>query len=164
MGKTFKTFYKVALLIIGMLGVFFYLALEGQKERDKAKEKIDFTRIGTEQGLVQNGRKIFFGKGRCAGCHSLGRDPTTQRAPGLFAVGDRLTRDFMYESLTDPEAYIKKNFDPPEPKNYSMTMPASNRPPIGLSENEMLAVIAFLQSQGGKVTISPADLTPAKGG
>ena len=159
MSKTFEKFLKVGLVVAAVMGLFFYFALESQEE----KKKVDFSQVKTQQDLVQDGRDIFFGKGRCDGCHTLGRIPTNQRAPVLFAAGDRLTKEYMYESLTDPEIYIKMNFDPPEPKNYSMTMPAINRPPIGLNENEMLAVIAFLQSQGGKVTVSPADLAPAKG-
>jgi cbb3-type cytochrome oxidase cytochrome c subunit len=159
MSKTSEIFLKVGLVVAAMVGLFFYFALESQED----KKKVDFSQVKTQQGLVQYGRYIFFGKGRCDGCHTLGRIPTTQRAPELYEVGDRLTREFMRESLTDPEAYVKKNFDPPEPTKYSMTMPVINRPPIGLDDNEMLAVIAFLQSQGGKVTVSPADLTPAKG-
>jgi len=158
MGKICGRFYKVAFIVAAVLGIFFYIALRGKEE------KVDFSQIKTQQELVQMGRKIFFGKGRCAGCHSLGLASVVPRAPELLAVGDRLTKEFMYESLTNPEAYIKKNFDPPEPKNYPMKMPAINQPPIGLSENEMLAVIAFLQSQGGKVTVTPTDLTQVKGG
>lgn len=145
------------LIVAVVLGIFFYIAL--WKE-----EKADFSQIKTQQELVQIGRKIFFGKGRCAGCHSMGSTPAAPRAPELSAVGDRLTKEFMYESLTHPEAYIKKDFDPPEPKNYPMKMPAINQPPIGLSENEILAVIAFLQSQGGRVTVTPVDLAQVKKG
>ena len=160
MGRTAGIFLKIGLIVAVMVGVFFYYALENQEE----KKVYDFSRVNSQQDLVQDGRDIFFGKGRCSSCHTLGRVPTTHLAPELYESGDRLTKEYMYESLTEPEAYIKKNFDPPEPKKYSMIMPVINRPPIGLSENEMLAVIAFLQSQGGKVTVSPADLTPAKGG
>ena len=160
MGRTAGIFLKIGLIVAVMVGVFFYYALENQEE----KKVYDFSRVNTQQDLVQDGRDIFFGKGRCSSCHTLGRVPTTHLAPELYESGGRLTREYMYESLTEPEAYIKKNFDPPEPKKYSMIMPVINRPPIGLSENEMLAVIAFLQSLGGKVTVNPADLAPAKGG
>ncbi len=128
------------------------------------EEKVDFSQIKTQQELVQIGQKIFFGKGQCALCHSIGPTTAAPRAPELLAVGGRLTKEFLYESLTQPAAYIKKDFDPPEPKDYPARMPVINQPPIGLSENEILAVIAFLQSQGGKVTFTPADLTQAKGG
>ena len=32
--------------------------------------------------------------------------------------------------------------------------PLINKPPIGLSDQEILTVIAFLQSNGGKVTVT----------
>jgi hypothetical protein len=33
-------------------------------------------------------------------------------------------------------------------------MPVINKPPIGLSDQEILAVIAYLQSLGGKTTVT----------
>ena len=159
MSRTAGIFLKIGLIVAGMVAVFFYYALENQEE----KKVYDFSRVNTQQDLVQDGRDIFFGKGRCSGCHALGRISTTHMAPELYEAGDRMTKEHMYESLTAPAAYIRMNFDPPEPKKYSMIMPVSNKPPIGLSENEILAVIAFLQSLGGKVTVSPADLTPRGG-
>ncbi len=150
-----RSFY-VVLLVAAAMGIFSYIALRKEK-------KVDFSQIKTQQDLVQIGRKIFFGKGQCAICHSIGPTTAAPRAPELSEVGGRLTKEFMYESLTQPAAYIKKDFDPPEPKDYPAQMPVVNQLPIGLSENEILAVIAFLQSQGGKVTVIPADLTQAKG-
>ena len=122
------------------------------------EEKVDFNRDMTQKDLIQIGQKIFFGKGQCALCHTIGPATSGQRAPELLAVGGRLTREFMYESITQPTAYIKQDFDPPDPKSYPARMPVISKPPIGLSENEILAVISFLQSQGGKVTVTPADL------
>ena len=160
MSKTSGIFLKIALIVFGMVGLFIFFALENQEE----KIVIDFNRVRTGQDLVLDGRDIFFGKGRCASCHQVSRIPTTRRAPELYGAGDRLTKEYMYESMTAPEAYIRMNFDLPEPRKYSMIMPVINQPPINLSQNEMLAVIAFLQSLGGKVTVGPADLTPAKRG
>jgi len=37
---------------------------------------------------------------------------------------------------------------------FNPGMPVINKPPIGLSDQEILAVIAYLQSQGGKVTVT----------
>lgn len=65
----------------------------------------------------------------------------------------RLTREYLYETLTQPDAYIKLDFDSVEPKKYPARMPTVDKPPIGLTEPELLAVIAFLQSRGGKVTV-----------
>jgi cytochrome bd ubiquinol oxidase subunit I len=145
-----------------------YTALAYQMPQKRSlppeEEKIDFSQVKNQQELVRIGQKIFFGKGQCALCHSIGPTTAAPRAPELLAIGGRLTEQFMYESITQPAAYIKKDFEPPEPKDYPARMPVINKPPIGLSENEIMAVIAFLQSQGGKVTVTPSDLKKSQGG
>jgi len=37
---------------------------------------------------------------------------------------------------------------------FNPGMPVINKPPIGLTDQEILAVIAYLQSNGGKVTVN----------
>ena len=55
---------------------------------------------------------------------------------------------------------MRMNFDPPEPRKYTMMMPVMNQPPINLSRNEMLAVVSGTSEPlGGKVTVGPADMT-----
>jgi hypothetical protein len=48
----------------------------------------------------------------------------------------------MYE----PDAYIVPGFNP--------GMPVINKPPIGLTDQEILTVIAYLQSLGGTPTVT----------
>jgi len=163
-----KYFRKVVAVVCGFLITFTYIGYQVPQKVSlpPGKEAFDFNQLTSQQELVQIGQKIFFGKGQCALCHTISPTSEAVRAPVLFAIGGRLTKEFMYESITKPAAYIKKDFDPPDPKDYPTRMPVISKPPIGLSENEILAVIAFLQSQGGKVTVTPADLiqTQAKGG
>jgi mono/diheme cytochrome c family protein len=123
----------------------------------KADERPDFGSISNDQDLVKVGQKIFFGKGQCALCHTLGGEGRG-KCPDLEGVGGRLTREFIYETLTAPEEYVRLDFDPAEPKKYPARMPAINQPPIGLTEQELLTVIAFVQSQGGKITVNPVEL------
>jgi hypothetical protein len=99
---------------------------------------------------------MFFGKGQCALCHTLGSEGG--RCPTLQNAGARLTREFIFETLTKPEAYVKLDFEQVEPKKYPAQMPVINRPPIDLTDQELLTVIAFVQSLGGKVTVEPAEL------
>ena len=74
------------------------------------------------------GAATFYGKGRCGICHTIGvaRDG---KCPNLDHAGDRLTREFIAESLLYPKAYIRLDFDPPQPKSYSAHMPQVNKPP-----------------------------------
>lgn len=120
------------------------------------KKELDLTLIKTKQDMVQIGQEIFFSKGQCALCHSIG--PGHGRCPNLKGVGARLTREFIYETLTVPDAYIKLDYDPSDPVLYAAEMPIINKNPIGLSEQEMLTVISFIQSNGGKVTVDPSEL------
>jgi len=126
----------------------------------KGDERLDFSAISNEKELVQVGQKIFFGKGQCALCHTLTGEGRG-KCPDLQGAGARLTREFIYETLTKPDAYIKLDFDSPESKKYPARMPTINKPPIGLTEQEMLTVISFIQSQGGEVTVRPEEV--AKG-
>jgi hypothetical protein len=65
----------------------------------------------------------------------------------------------MYESLTQPQAYIYLDYrHEGPPKQYPARMPHINKPPVGLSEPELLAVMAYLQSLGGEVTIQPEEV------
>lgn len=113
--------------------------------------------ISSDKDLIEAGQKIFFGRGQCALCHTLGGEGRG-KCPDLQNAGARLTREFIYETLTDPEAYVKLDFESVTPRKFPARMPAIDKPPIGLTKQEMLAVISFIQSQGGKVTVSPAEL------
>jgi cytochrome c551/c552 len=56
--------------------------------------------------------------------------------------------EYLVESLTHPQEYLVQGFPP--------IMPVINKPPIGLNNDEIAAVAAFLQSvQGGQVTVTP---------
>jgi len=68
------------------------------------------------------------------------RAAAATRRPGLSDV------DYLAQSIYDPNLYIVPGFNP--------GMPVINKPPIGLSDQEILAVIAYLQSLGGKTTVT----------
>ncbi len=54
--------------------------------------------------------------------------------------------EYLAESLYDPGAYIVPGFNP--------GMPAVNKAPIGLSDDEIRCVLAYLQSLGGNPTVN----------
>jgi mono/diheme cytochrome c family protein len=113
----------------------------------------------TTEDLVEIGREIFEGKGICATCHTIGRSGALRfpdldgialragtRVPGLGAL------EYMAQSLYEPEAYIVPGF--------AGGMPTIDKPPIGLSEDEIKAVISYLQTLGGEPTITMATVLP----
>lgn len=149
---------KVATVVGVFLFAYSYVGFQVPQKIGLPPEKkeLDLTKVKTSDDIVQIGQEIFYSKGQCALCHSIGAGHG--RCPNLAGVGGRLTREFIYETLTKPDAYVKLDFDSAEPVKYSAQMPIINKPPIGLSEEEMLTVIAFVQSNGGQVTVTPEDL------
>lgn len=150
---------KVAAVVGVFLFAYSYVGFQVPQKIGLPPEKkeLDLTKVKTSDDIVQIGQEIFYSKGQCALCHSIGAGHG--RCPNLAGVGGRLTREFIYETLTKPDAYVKLDFDSAEPVKYSAQMPIINKPPIGLSEEEMLTVIAFVQSNGGQVTVTPEELT-----
>lgn len=111
----------------------------------------------TREELIEVGESIVSGKGTCLSCHKMegekGRFPklggmgatAKKRAE---AIGGLTDVEYLAQSMYEPNAYIVEGFNP--------GMPPINKPPINLSDKEILAVIAYLQSLGGEPTV---DLT-----
>ncbi len=112
--------------------------------------------------LIEKGRQVFgVGGERCSQCHIIGQG-TPGRGPNLQGVGARAVErareraqqtgrsytaeDYIIESVMEPQAYLVKGYPPIMPKVYL--------PPLDLSETDIKAVAAFLESQGGDVTIT----------
>ena len=117
----------------------------------------------------EGGETIFWGKGRCFTCHSIGDRGSAVRGPNQGQFGDRFplpigaraverakTRsqktgelytptDYLVESLANPGAYVVEG--------YKNEMAIIYAPPISLNLNEIKAVISYLQSQGGDVDL-----------
>ena len=123
-----------------------------QKEVHPPKEA-ELKKDMTSDQVVKAGQEIFEGKGLCTTCHTLGKSGAL-RFPDLAGIGARAASrqpgrsdvDYLAESIYDPNLYVVPGFNP--------GMPVINKPPIGLSDQEILAVIAYLQSLGGKVTVT----------
>jgi hypothetical protein len=107
----------------------------------------------TSEQMVGVGRQIMDTKGLCFTCHTVGRSGAL-RFPDLAGVDERAkTRvpglsdvDYFAQAMYEPEAFIVPGFNP--------GMPVINRPPIGLTDQEILCVIAYLQSLGGTPTVT----------
>jgi mono/diheme cytochrome c family protein len=155
-------FVRVIGFVMIVLGMFTMTALgvPQMASLPPAEEKFDVASIKTASDMAAIGQKIFFSKGQCALCHSIGPSESA-RCPDLKGIGAKLTREFIYESLTQPQAYIYLDFrHEGQPKEYPARMPHINKNPIGLSNNEILSVIAFLQQMSGEpITVSPSEIT-----
>ena len=107
----------------------------------------------TTADMVPVGREIMDGKGLCFTCHTIGKTGALRfpdlegvdvraknRVPGLSDV------EYFAQSMYEPDVYIVQGFNP--------GMPTINKPPIGLTDQEILCVIAYLQSLGGTPTVT----------
>lgn len=155
-----KYFLKVVATACGLLLVFVYISYSVPQLQSLPPKKVAFDpmQINTKADLVEAGKKLFFGKAQCALCHTI-EQTEAARAPVMQGRGAMRTREYIYESMIHPKAVIYKQYEVVGPaKHFPAEMPVINKPPVGLSETEMLAVVAFVQSLGGKVTVEPEEV------
>jgi hypothetical protein len=154
---------NVALLVVGTTLFYTYVGqLVPQKQLLPPAEVAIAADLTTDQ-MVKVGFEVVQQKGLCLTCHTIGKSGTL-RFPDLAGVGDRAkTREpgkgdveYLAESLYHPEAFIVPGFNP--------GMPVINKPPIGLSDQEILTVIAWLQSLGGTPSVTMQTKLPYQTG
>jgi hypothetical protein len=103
--------------------------------------------------MVKVGREIMEGKGLCLTCHTIGKTGALRfpdlagvdvaaksRVPGLSDV------EYFAQSMYEPTAFVVPGFPP--------AMPPMNQPPFSLTDEEILCVIAYLQTLGGTPTVT----------
>jgi cytochrome c len=155
---------NVVLVVVGATLFYTYVGqLVPQKEL-LPPAKIEITQEMTPAQLAKIGDEIAHGKGLCLTCHTVGNKEGTLRFPDLAGVADRAKSrvpglgqvEYLAQSLCDPNTFVVPGFNP--------GMPTINKPPVGLSEQELHAVIAWLQSQGGEPTITLDAKLPYCGG
>ena len=145
-------FLRVVGFVVIVLGTFTLIALgvPQMASLPPAIETFDIAEVKTPDDLASIGQKIFFSKGQCALCHSIGPSESA-RCPDLRGIGAKLTPEFIYESLTEPQAYIYLDFRHEGlPKEYPASMPQIHKNPIALSQQEIYSVISFLQKMSGE--------------
>jgi mono/diheme cytochrome c family protein len=156
------SFVRVIGFVAIVLGLFTLVALSVPQMASlpPVEEKFDIATVKTPTDMATIGQKIFFSKGQCALCHTIGPSESA-RCPDLKGIGAKLSREFLFESLTQPQAYIYLDYrHEGVAKEYPARMPYINKNPIGLSRNEILSVIAFLQQMSGEpisVTVTELD-------
>src|SRR5919199_2671968 len=165
MWKTNLKILALAFVVIGFYTTVAHIIPQLQSEVPGA---LALTGDVSAEALVSAGERIYNGAGGCTACHGLGT-----RAPNLLTdyagqgpIGARCgTREpgkdckaYLYESLTNPTAFVVPGFGP--------IMPDMRRQ---LSNDQIWATVAFLESQGGEVNVTGEDVrrtgsAPAGGG
>ena len=144
---------RITALVIATTGFYTYVGqLVPQKEVLPPEETVLSTDMTTAD-MVTVGREVMEGKGLCLTCHTIGKTGAL-RFPDLDGVAVRAQSripglsdiDYFAQSMYEPDAYIVEGFNP--------GMPAINKPPVGLTDQEILCVIAYLQTLGGTATVT----------
>jgi len=155
-----RTNLKVGVLALLVVGFYTTIAHVIPQLQSEVPEALDLKAGVTPEALVAAGERLYNGAGGCTACHGLGT-----RAPNLLTdhagqgpIGARCgtrgggmdCKAYLYESMTNPGAKVTQGFE--------NIMPDMRRQ---LAEDQIWAVIAYLQSLGGEVTVTEADLPKA---
>jgi hypothetical protein len=144
---------RIAALVVATTGFYMYV---GQMVPQKEVQPPQATTLAGDMStadMVKVGREIMEGKGICLTCHTIGKTGAL-RFPDLGGIGAQAKSrvpglsdvEYLAQSMYEPTAYVVAGFPP--------AMPPVNQPPIGLTDQEILCVIAALQTLGGTPTVT----------
>jgi mono/diheme cytochrome c family protein len=144
---------RIGVLVVATTGFYTYVGQMVPQKEVQPPQEIVLKSDLTTADMVKVGREIMEGKGLCFTCHTIGKTGAL-RFPDLANVDVRAkTRkpgysdvDYFAESMYEPNAYVVPGFNP--------GMPTINQPPVGLTDQEILCVIAYLQTLGGTPTVT----------
>jgi mono/diheme cytochrome c family protein len=144
-------------IVLGTLALYTLIANKIPQVQSEVPHALTMSANVTPEQLVAAGEQLFHGAGGCTACHGLGT-----RAPnlltdekGLGPIGARCgkreagkdCKAYLYESLISPRAYVVPGYEP--------IMPEMGRI---LSPQQLWALVAFLESQGGTVDVTASDI------
>jgi hypothetical protein len=144
---------RVGALVLAATSFYTYVGqMVPQKEVLPPQETVIRSDLTTTD-MVKVGREIMDGKGLCFTCHTIGRTGAL-RFPDLEGVDVRAQSripglndvEYFAQSMYAPDKFIVPGFNP--------GMPVINKPPIGLTDQEILCVIAYLQTLGGTPSVT----------
>ncbi len=168
-----NTIGRVFVFLLVVLGIYLWIGysvteLSGGGRKTSAVVEV------TPEG----GENIYWNKGRCFTCHSVGGQGSAVRGPnhGQFGekfplpMGSRAVErakqrsektgqeftavDYIVESLASPGAYLVEG--------YKNEMAVVYAPPISLSLKEIKAVTSYLMSLGGDLDMEAIDTNPSE--
>ena len=144
---------RIGALVLATTGFYAYV---GQMVPQKEVQPPQETALGSDMttaDMVKVGRGIMEGKGLCLTCHTIGKTGAL-RFPDLAGIGVRAKSrvpglsdvEYLAQSMYEPTAFVVPGFPP--------AMTPINQPPFDLTDQEILCVIASLQTLGGTPTVT----------
>lgn len=153
---------KILATVIATLGVYTWVANAIPQVASQVPEEVSFSADVSAEELVTAGEELFSGAGGCTACHGLGtrapnlREDHAGEGPIGARCGSRVEatpcKDYLHESMVSPAEYLVEGFNP--------IMPPQDRI---LTSNQIWALIAYLQSLGGEVTVTAQDIRSGGG-
>lgn len=149
---------KMILFSLLVIGFFTWFSNYIPQIESHPPKKISLDAALSTDEMIEGGERVFNTKGTCGICHAIGRvgnrgpdlggvaANASSRKPGMAAV------DYLLESLIKPAAYLVEGYGP-------------LMPPMGaiLTPGELMVTVAYLQSLGGEVSITPDMVRAALG-
>jgi mono/diheme cytochrome c family protein len=144
-------------VVLGTLALYTLIANKIPQVQSEVPRALSLGANVTPEQLVSAGDQLYHGAGGCTACHGLGT-----RAPNLLTdekgagpIGARCgkreagkdCKAYLHESLANPRAYVVTGYEP--------IMPEMGRI---LSQQQIWALVAFLESNGGTVDVSGSDI------
>jgi len=152
---------KIVGVVLGTLALYTLIANKIPQVQSEVPQALTLGTNVTPEQLVAAGEKVFTGIGGCTTCHGLGtRAPnllTDEKGTGPIGVRcakrepGKSCKQYLYESLADPTAYVVSGYQP--------IMPVMTRQ---LSPEQVWAAIAYLEAQGGTVDVTGDDIAKSK--
>ncbi|HUF13058.1 MAG TPA: c-type cytochrome [Longimicrobiales bacterium] len=153
---------KILAIVLGTVGFYTLIANSIPQVESEVPEELVLGADVTPEQLVAAGEELYHGAGGCVACHGLGT-----RAPNLLAdeggtglIGARCgarvpgmgCKEYLHQAMVEPAAHVVEGYQP--------IMPDMDRT---MSAAQIWAMIAFLESQGGTVTVTAEDIATAEG-
>jgi putative heme-binding domain-containing protein len=170
MASTMTRVFSFLLIVLGTYLWIGYSITELTGGGSKSSAAVEVTPEG--------GEAIYWGKGRCFTCHSVGGQGSAVRGPNHGQFGEKFPMsmgaraaerakersekegekytavDYIVESLASPGAYVVKG--------YKNEMAVVYAPPISLSLKEIKAIVAYMTSLGGDLDMEAIDTKPSE--
>jgi mono/diheme cytochrome c family protein len=154
---------KIFAVVIGTLSTFTLVANSIPQVQSEVPVELSFGADVSPDELMASGEILFTGAGGCTACHGTGtRAPnllTDHAGTGLIGVrcenrvAGEECKAYLYAAMVAPNDYIVEGFDP--------IMPDMRR---SLSNEQIWAVVGYLESLGGEVTVTGADINASDDG
>ena len=148
---------KILAVVLGTLAVFTLVANSIPQVQSVVPEDLSFGANVSESELTSSGEDLYSGAGGCTACHGLGTVAPNLLTDegGTGSIGARCAnrasgqdcKEYLYASMVEPSDYVVEGYGP--------IMPDMRR---SLSNEQIWALVAYLQSVGGEVTVTGADI------